>query len=505
MKNILFLVLACSISSFGQTYVPFPTQNTEWNSAFYATYENFPGVKDSCLLNYSLGGDTILDSIKYTRLILNHNNTVGFLREENKRIYYMGAGYTNTGASYSPGQLQKLKNCSPSFLKTTFQEYLLYDFNAKAGDNISWGYEGNIIDWIDSVKINGSYRKQYHMKWSNDIVIEGIGSVVKGLLNSVSPLPNCGGSKWWEQICFSQNGQTLYLNPAYVSCNSTQKWSEKKYFAKGDSWTEYTTLTYISQPPVSYITSKRQYFLGTDTLISGVLYHNIIENTPNDIQHPTNLVGFLREENGKVFVNLQNSGEFLLYDFTLKVGDTIHSNLPDNSFSEPHFVTKIDTIQLSTGEKRKRFYSDNISYIEGIGSSAGLFGMHWNFCTCDPYYTSTLVCFKSEIAELYKDNSWLCLDGTCCDILMGTNFLTSIKSNVVISPNPVSDWLTVKSDIEATDYTFELLDIHGKIILQKQLKAFQNSLNISEFSNGLYLYRLLDNGKILKSGKIVKI
>jgi hypothetical protein len=50
--------------------------------------------------------------------------------------------------------------------------------------------------------------------------------------------------------------------------------------------------------------------------------------------------------------------------------------------------------------------------------------------------------------------------------------------------------------------TFELVDIQGKIILRKIIDG--NYLDMSNLSNGVYLYRLSQNNKVICSGKIIK-
>lgn len=190
------------------TYVPFPTENAEWNM-FYA-YSYTGGQMDTTLLQYSLQGDTTISGIVYRKLCRNIGSLavpmykgVGGLREQDKRIYYVG--------------------------ESSYQFYnhedLLYDFSKSLGDTVwvdDWRPEKEfrlisyIINKIDSIKIGTEYRKRY-----NDRFIEGIGDVVDGLLGVITPISTCiDCHQDWEFICFSQNGQTVYLNPAFVDCNS---------------------------------------------------------------------------------------------------------------------------------------------------------------------------------------------------------------------------------------------------------------------------------------------
>jgi len=237
-KSTLFLFLASlSILSYSQKYVPFPTENAEWNIA-YSTGPNYPYGITTSLLQYSLRGDTIINEIGYNKICLNIGTRelpvyrlVGFLREMNKQIFYIGSGYINAAYWINPQKMKWIKECSSAQLNNN--ELMLYDFNVKEGESVQWGYNGDIIDKIDSVLIGQSYRKRYSFKNSNNLVIEGIGSVVKGLFDKATPITTCGGSNMdSEHICFSKNGETVYHNPAFVDCNSTQKWTKKSFSTK---------------------------------------------------------------------------------------------------------------------------------------------------------------------------------------------------------------------------------------------------------------------------------
>jgi hypothetical protein len=402
--------------------------------------------------------------------------------------------------------LEKIRTCSPAFIRNDNFEYLLYDFNVKSGDDVSWGMESNHVDKIDSVLIGNSYRKRYTLKNNGDVIIEGIGSVVKGLLSSVSPIQVCSNSNyWWNHICFSQNGQTVYKNPDYVDCNSTGKWSDKKYLETGDRWTEYTICDYLTQPDYIFISGKRQYFLGADTLINGMHYYNIIENTPNDLQHPTNHTGVMREGNGKVYVNLNNTGEFLLYDFTLNVGDTIHSNAPSGPLSNSPVIYHIDTIQLMTGEKRKMFHCNEFNYIEGIGSLDGLFGPLSYICTCIPAYFTNLVCFTSGEDEIYTDKYW-CADGNCCGVLTGITDPKADKARSSLYPNPATD--RVKIDFSNTNdpcTSVEIMDFQGRKISSLPVSETVGlTIDVSNYHAGIY-FILVRFANGFETHKLIKL
>ena len=206
---ILILLICKSVS--GQKYFPFPTENVNWNIYFeYSRSENPP---DTVLLRYTLHGDTTINQVKYKKLCLESGDTlhpeieaVGGLREKDKKIYFIGNDYLGN---------------------PHFEECLLYDFNKQTGDTVkhdNFDTFYSIIENIDSVEIDGEYRKRYKVYSRNNFLfpdqeywIEGIGSIKNGLLGNITDVPTCG-YYYWEHVCFRENGQVKYLNPSFKEC-----------------------------------------------------------------------------------------------------------------------------------------------------------------------------------------------------------------------------------------------------------------------------------------------
>ena len=194
----------------GQEYFPFPSGNANWNVFLtFSCDDNTP--PDTSLLRYTIHGDTTIDEIVYNKLCLESGDTldpeifaVGGLREDEKKIYFIGRDFE--GYSHD-------------------EEILLYDFTKRIGDTIrhdSDNYFYTVIHDIDSIMINSDYRKRYMVDnhWfchNPDYIVEGIGSILNGLIGHITMVPLCG-YHYWEHICFRQAGQVLYLNPAYDEC-----------------------------------------------------------------------------------------------------------------------------------------------------------------------------------------------------------------------------------------------------------------------------------------------
>lgn len=191
-----------------QNYVPFPTENVNWNVYYVGTCEE--RTPDTTLLRYTIKGDTTINEIVYHKLCLESGDiinpksrTIGGIREENKKIYCKGE----------------------TILSDTYDEWLLYDFTKQIGDTIKHnpqGYFYSVILDIDSILIDGTYRKRYEVdnRWfyhNPDYIVEGIGSIRNGLLGHISDIPTCG-THYWEHVCFKENGVVKYLNPNFNDC-----------------------------------------------------------------------------------------------------------------------------------------------------------------------------------------------------------------------------------------------------------------------------------------------
>jgi len=200
---LLFLAV-CPI--YSQTYTPFPTQDsTVWRVNFYncdgpyacTGYEEFDFIL----------GDTVLNDKLYSRLYRSTNGLywdsqftlpIGFIREEDKKIHYIGYDYANDSTS----------------------EVLLYDFNLSVGDTMYW--DGNvlspndnvpygIVNQIDSVQMNtGEYRRRFRFSSMAPLeinIIEGIGSNFGLLRPNYFPFESV-----YELLCLAEPSTLVYDN-----------------------------------------------------------------------------------------------------------------------------------------------------------------------------------------------------------------------------------------------------------------------------------------------------
>ncbi len=190
------------ISLSAQDYFKIDTVNISWNERVECGEP-----PTSVILKYIITGDTIIDGLKYFKILETSNEVskyIGCFREENKIVKYIGEDYWGFHSDTA---------------------VVLYDFNKTIGDTINTGtWHQNIIVAIDSVLIENTYRKQFSMK-DGQKWIEGIGSTF-GFRYPMTDIPAC----YWEceLACFKKEENVIYLNPRFTDCETLTNINNKE-------------------------------------------------------------------------------------------------------------------------------------------------------------------------------------------------------------------------------------------------------------------------------------
>lgn len=91
-------------------------------------------------------------------------------------------------------------------------------------------------------------------------------------------------------------------------------------------------------------------------------------------------------------------------------------------------------------------------------------------------------------------------------LIYNTTGISDAESNVELSifPNPVSNLLQIENKTSETLF-LNVFEITGKNLLIAELQPGKNTISITEFSDGIYFYQVINlTGKILKTEKLVK-
>lgn len=278
--------------------------------------------------------------------------------------------------------------------------------------------------------------------------------------------------------------------------NTPAYWSEE-----GALWCNYQGLRYFTLP--------------TDTVIAGVgvgkpvFYQPTYSgSTPCPIGFFTLLteaprfVGLLSQDvvSKKVWFRRLTSQPFLdqfnempadsgqlvlLYDFDLEVGDTLTWKTP------PNVVTATDEVLYNDGVLHKRYFFSSPEFglppdgyyhwIEGVGSTHGLFGAYQNPYYTDQYYF--LNCFRSDNVLIFNR-----VEAQYCDGSTATDNPSAGKRQVSVSPNPVAG---PSFGVELPDglplAQLRLFDARGALLWEKNdVSSGRTEVPAAELRNGFY-------------------
>jgi len=244
------------------------------------------------------------------------------------------------------------------------------------------------------------------------------------------------------------------------------------------------------------------YFEG-DSTINGVSYKKVF-SCDDKLHENIKYEGLIREQDQKTyFIPANSEAEYLLYDFSLEDGMTFEYidpfyQIEISFYAHVNFV-EINGVQLKQIQLAKVSVPDYdtiyATWIEKIGSLTGLFypcgvlatGVKRELLCC--YQNDELTYKNPNYSECYYDNP--------DDI---TSIPTITIDDYSIFPNPVDKILNVFSSHNTISH-IEIFNASGKKVYSQ---AFEGTINMSSFSNGLYLLKVYDKNANVSDFKIIK-
>jgi hypothetical protein len=84
-----------------------------------------------------------------------------------------------------------------------------------------------------------------------------------------------------------------------------------------------------------------------------------------------------------------------------------------------------------------------------------------------------------------------------------SNFIDPGQKTLKIYPNPAITYITFDFDrTPEKGYSIQVYSFLGKKMYENQNLTAKNTINLSDFNRGVYIYHIIDrNGKIIESGK----
>ncbi|MBA3705514.1 MAG: T9SS type A sorting domain-containing protein [Bacteroidetes bacterium] len=199
----------------------------------------------------------------------------------------------------------------------------------------------------------------------------------------------------------------------------------------------------------------------------------------------------------KVYLYHNSGKEYLLYDFSLSVGDTLKNWWGATAWKNPshvYTVSAIDSIFIN-GNYRKQFHITlygggwTTQIIEGIGSKDGLL---LTFLPFEHY--ERLVCFQANNLLIYSPGSTY---SNCNDLVSVPE--TQFDDKLSIYPNPSNGKFQLTSN-DMKERIFEITDVLGSVILKSEIKNETTEMDLSAQSKGIYFVKISDT----KGNSIIK-
>ncbi|MCB9309416.1 MAG: T9SS type A sorting domain-containing protein [Lewinellaceae bacterium] len=189
-----------------------------------------------------------------------------------------------------------------------------------------------------------------------------------------------------------------------------------------------------------------------------------------------------------VFPCIDSSNEILIWDFGIKVADTLPDCLTKIFFpieNDPNYYLVIDSI---------------------VGNNFFTFGYPPGICGDQAQFAVSFVeGFGMEDGPIYKRYGTFLTDyceGTLeqCNIISSTqNEMESNQVNITLFPNPVCDVLNLKTASEIKK--IEIIDRNGRTVIS----SHGTEINVSKLLTGVYFLKCYSVDNKLYYSKFVKI
>ena len=270
----------------------------------------------------------------------------------------------------------------------------------------------------------------------------------------------------------------------------------------GLAMSSYSQLKYFFPDSNAYFSVNwNKYWFQGDTVIENLKYKKVYVQSLDSIAdfNKARYYEAVREDTigGKIYC-----GPYLLYDFSVNVGDTVsYYSLWTGKSRE--VIKSIDSI-LIDGQYRRRINfihyegwseEETESWIEGIGSTNGLFSP--GYYNLSSGTAPKLLCVHVDGKIIYQTHDKCYIPRSLINIVENKN------ETFKIYPTIVNNFLYIETDENIEDFNYKIISIQGQIISGGILA---NIVNVSNLNKGFYFIVISDNKNIkYKVHKFVKL
>lgn len=244
-----------------------------------------------------------------------------------------------------------------------------------------------------------------------------------------------------------------------------------------------------SSAPIVVCYNDYQYRVNGDTIISSTTYTKVykeglwLDCSQYCSSTPTFYsiyMGGMRNDTLNKRVYFRNgSGEILLYNFNLNIGDT--------TMNCSGSITAIDSVLVGSNF-RKRFTTSNSDVIiEGVGSvaSGGFSDLLQPYCGTTLSPNIFFTCFTDGLHSYPSSSS-------CTPIVSSVNNLSLLKNGIFVSPNPIQNEGLIKLSNESSIIkSLDIMSCAGNIVKTYQ-SVSTNKFKIfrDDLKPGLYIIKI---------------
>ena len=223
------------------------------------------------------------------------------------------------------------------------------------------------------------------------------------------------------------------------------------------------------------------------------------------------------------------SGKISLNDsyIAIVIADTLHNSI-DSSYVENEEFDMLafwDNLSFLDNDNIYLVGTNNVSFDPyekkpswiSINNFDDTLGLNWQkLIGGDAYYNATnvvatddggcfIACTRSDNTNYYDyDMYFLKLDRYGNYTNIEDNPTAQKTHEIILYPNPGTTQLNIRKAIQLKNCNFMLYDNSGKLVVQQKLTQDVTTLNTAHLQSGIYLYKVVNENKIVETGKWVK-
>ncbi len=96
------------------------------------------------------------------------------------------------------------------------------------------------------------------------------------------------------------------------------------------------------------------------------------------------------------------------------------------------------------------------------------------------------------------------VSGAVVTVCTGLDEKNTILGSINVMPNPTNGIINVVLTGKTESTYFEVMDVTGKVVLSQRLTQLNSVIDATNLANGLYVYKIVNDNRTVKQGKIVK-